>query len=96
MSTSYLAPSIAAINNTNGYSGSPNDHGMSTSCYATFGRNKPKTYDHRTLSLLDTGNISPSSIISSKRIGPSTHSTGDSHYSSYYRPVHDYGHLNSR
>lgn len=93
LSTSYLAPSITAANSSNGYS--PSDHSLSTSCYATFGRSKPKAYDHRTLSLLDTGSISPSSLIS-KRYGPSTHSSGDSHYSSYYRPVHDYGHFNNR
>lgn len=94
LSTSYLAPSIVAANSSNGYT--PSDHSLSTSCYATFGRSKPKAYDHRTLSLLDSGNISPSSLIS-KRYGPTTHSSGDSHYTtSYYRPVHDYGHFNSR
>lgn len=94
MSTSYLAPSLAA-SNSNGYSNIPTEQNLSTSCYATFGRTKPKAYEHRTLSLLDTGTISPSSLIS-KRIGPSSHSTTDSSYSSYYRPVHDYGHFNSR
>lgn len=95
MSTSYLAPAIATANSTNGYMSSAKDP-LSTSCYATLGRSRPKVYDHRSLTMLDTGSLSPSSILSKHRIG-STHPTSDHSYThSHYRPVHDYGHFNSR
>lgn len=94
MSTSYLAPSIAAANSTNGYSSSLKDP-LSASCYATLGRSKPKAYDHRSLTMLDTGSLTPSSLLT-KRIS-STNPTLDHAYThSHYRPVHDYGHFNSR
>ncbi|XP_031625569.1 uncharacterized protein LOC116342192 isoform X2 [Contarinia nasturtii] len=94
MSTSYLAPSIVAANSTNGYLSSPKDH-LSTSCYATLGRSKPKAYD-RSITMLDTGSIAPTSILT-KRFG-TTNSTSDNPYThSHYRPIHEYGgHFNSR
>lgn len=86
LSTSYLAPSIAAANSSNGYS----DH-MNSSCYATLGRTKPRSYDHRSISMLDSSALPQSSALSlSKRYG-------DHQYShSHYRPLHDYTHFNSR
>lgn len=94
LSTSYLAPAIAAANSTNAYTSSPKDT-LSASCYATLGRSKPKAYDHRSLTMLDTGSLSPSSLLT-KRLGAST-STSDHPYThSHYRPVHDYGQFNSR
>lgn len=81
LSTSYFAPSIATVNNSNGYSD------LNSSCYATLGR-KPRAYDHRTLSLLDSNIITPSS----KRIGDYPSYSSHSHY----RPLHDYTHFNSR
>lgn len=96
LSTSYLAPAIAAANSSTPYTSLAKDQ-LSTSCYATLGRSKPKSYDHRSLTtMLDTRPISPSALLS-KRIGASINSTSDHPYThSHYRPTHDYGHFNSR
>lgn len=95
LSTSYLAPAIAAANSTNGYSTTPKDH-LSTSCYATLGRTKPKAYEHRSHTMLDTGPISPSPSILTKRYGVTNPTTNNPYTHSHYRPVHEYGHFNSR
>lgn len=96
LSTSYLAPAIAAANRPTMYSSKDQ---LSTSCYATFGPRKPKAYDHRSLTMLDTSSISPTSLFS-KRIGTSSSSSNSNEHTyphhPHYRATHDYGHLNSR
>lgn len=89
VSTSYLSPTIACGSSALGTNDSISGDHLSNSCYATLGRNKPKAYDHRSISMLDSNSVSPSYSFA-KRYGAVDHSYP------HLRSVGDYRNFNSR
>lgn len=91
ISTSYLTPSVANVGSFSLNSNGVSDHHqhLANNYYATLGhRVKPKAYDHRSISMLDSSSM-PSSIYGTKR----TTSAANAHLT-HLRP--DYGDFNSR
>lgn len=92
ISTSYLTPSTANVNSTapisNGMSSDHHQH-LANNCYATLGhRAKPKAYDQRSISMLDSSSL-PSSMYAKGRMT----AAANAHFA-HLRP--DYGDFSMR
>lgn len=97
ISTSYLAPSLTNVGSSPLNSNGTEDHHhhhhhLTNNCYATLGhRTKPKAYDQRSISMLDSSSM-PSSMYGTRRLTSATN--GGDHQFAHLRS--DYGNFNSR
>lgn len=92
--SSYISPSLGTGSSS---LTTPDHHHLGNTSYATLGHRTPKSYDHRSISLLDSSSMPSTcglSSAASKRINSSA--TGSEHQYPHLRAINDYGNYSSR